>query len=393
VRVAFGDLRREHLTIEEQRHAAGTDSAERQGVDPHPPPGQANRAKHLGHHTGYEEFLRPDRRFFRVMTKRASMLAMAATIVGLAASVASAIDDLRPVPAFCEETGCQTVKDSAWAAPLGVPMSVLGVGFFAAMLVLCFVSRPRLRRALAIAGGVWAVWLVALQAFVIDAWCKLCLVADPAAIVLAASVIGGAGTLVPSWKRTGIAAGAFAAVVGALALWTRAPEAAAIETVATSQRPKTDRVTIVEMLDFECPHCRVMAKRLDDAIERAGVPVTIERKMVPLQIHENALAAALAWCCADAQGKGEEMARALLAADPEDLTAAGCEQIAARVGCDLDRYRADMPAAQERVRADLALAREVKIRALPTVIIGDQRITGASASVEELVAMIERAAS
>src|SRR5687767_11720474 len=130
--------------------------------------------------------------------KRA-FIATTAAVVGLAASIASGIDELAPT--FGAESGCETVRTSAWAAPLGIPMAVLGVGFFAAMLVLGFVERPRLRKALAIAGGLWAVWLVVLQAFVIGAWCKLCLVADPAAIVLASAVLAGAPSVTPRWSR------------------------------------------------------------------------------------------------------------------------------------------------------------------------------------------------
>src|SRR5690606_8860810 len=110
-------------------------------------------------------------------------------------------DDLGGAPTFCAETGCELVRTSAWARPLGIPMSLLGVAFFSAALALAFVPAPRLRRWLAIVGGAWAVWLIALQAFVIGAWCKLCLVADPAAIVHAALVVAGARTLAAAPRR------------------------------------------------------------------------------------------------------------------------------------------------------------------------------------------------
>src|SRR6185503_1446967 len=126
------------------------------------------------------------------MKSKLTIVALVAALVGLGASIASAIDDLGPQITFCAETGCQTVKQSSWAKPLGIPMSVMGVLYFATMLALTFIERRRLRLVLAIAGGAWAIWLVTLQAFVIGAWCKLCLVADPAAIVLAATVIAGA---------------------------------------------------------------------------------------------------------------------------------------------------------------------------------------------------------
>jgi hypothetical protein len=79
---------------------------------------------------------------------------------------------------------------------------------------------PRLRRVLAITGAAWAVLLIILQAFVIDAWCKLCLVADPAAIGYALAVLAGAATLRATIARGLAVIPAVVATVGALALWT-----------------------------------------------------------------------------------------------------------------------------------------------------------------------------
>ena len=59
--------------------------------------------------------------------------AVAAAMVGLGASVASMVDDLGQAATFCAETGCETVRSSAWARPLGIPMSLLGVAFYGAI--------------------------------------------------------------------------------------------------------------------------------------------------------------------------------------------------------------------------------------------------------------------
>jgi protein-disulfide isomerase len=321
--------------------------------------------------------------------------AIASAIVGLGASLTSLVDDLGGAPTFCAETGCEIVRTSAWARPLGIPMSLLGVAFFSAALALAFVPAPRLRRWLAIAGGAWAVWLIALQALVIGAWCKLCLVADPAAIVHAALVAAGARTLAAAPRRLLPIAPAVLAIVALLGAWTEAPPAVAPSappgrpaSVARAQAP--DAVTIVEFVDFECPYCRAMQARLDRAIAQTPTPVRIVRKMVPLPQHAGAGPAALAYCCAEAQGRGEEMARALFAASPGELTPEGCEAIAARIGCDLDRYRADLAMAERRVASDLRDAEQAGVRALPTIFIGGERINGASASVEQLAALIAR---
>src|SRR5262249_38529094 len=163
------------------------------------------------------------------------------------------------------------------------------------------------------------------------------------------------------------------------------------DVIARAQVP--GKVTIVEFVDFECPFCRELAPKLAAAVERATAPVEVVRKMVPLRQHPHAHDAALAWCCADAQGKGDAMAAALFAAPPEQLTSEGCEQLALQVGCDRDRSRAALadPATEGRLARDLADAKAANIRGFPTVFIGLQRISGASHATDELAAAIAKA--
>ena len=313
--------------------------------------------------------------------------AVAAAVVGLGASLASLIDDLGPVATFCADTGCETVRHSLWARPLGIPMSMFGIVFYAGMLVLAFAPAPRLRKLGAVAGAAWALWLIGLQAFAIGAWCKLCLVADPAAIVLAVLVLAGARQVALTWQRAATAAIGVAGALGAFALWTRAPEIAAPHApVAATQQAGV--VTIIEYVDFECPFCRELQHKLEAAIAGSPREVRIVRKMVPLPAHAGALPAALAWCCADAQGKGDAMARALFAADPAELTTDGCAALAARVGCDMGRYRADLAAAPDRIARDLRDAEAAGVRVLPTLFVGPHSFVGSSASVGELVQAI-----
>ncbi len=327
------------------------------------------------------------------MRRRLSLAALAIALVGLGASLASLVDDLGPVPTFCAESGCATVRASAWAHPLGIPMPLFGIAFYGLAVALCFVARPRLRRATALAGATFALGLIGLQAFAIGAWCKLCMVADPAALAYATVVLGGAGTLGLT-RRALVAVPGLAAIVLALGLWTHVaplpplpPETPA--SVAAAQ--VADRVTVVEFVDFQCPFCREMQARL--AAATAHRDIHLVRKMVPLAQHAGALPAALAWCCADAQGKGDAMAAALFAADPAELTTDGCATLAERVGCDRARYDAALadPATRARITADLADAAAAHIRALPTIFVGGDRIEGASRTTAQLVASIDRA--
>src|SRR5439155_101044 len=97
------------------------------------------------------------------------------------------------------ERGIATVEHAAVVRGNALERAWLGAPELAhvrllepAMQALAVIARPKLRRALAIAGAAWALALIAVQAFAIGAWCKLCMVADPAAILGAAAVLAGA---------------------------------------------------------------------------------------------------------------------------------------------------------------------------------------------------------
>lgn len=333
-------------------------------------------------------------------TPRRSVLALGVAVVGLAASVASLIDYLGASATFCAESGCNQVRESAWAHPLGVPMPVLGIAFFLAAIVLCFAAAPRLRLALAIAGGAWAAFLIGLQAFSIGAWCKLCMVADPAAIGFALLVIPGLRPLRFSIGHVFAMVPAFGVATAVLALITASPPPTAQATgddqgvtpAFVTQAQVAGKVTIVDFVDFECPFCRRMQERLETAIASTTHAVNVVRKMDPLSIHPHAMTAALAYCCADAQGKGDAMAAALFAAPPDDLTPEGCEKLAVSVGCDLERYRQAMPAAHDRVAAEQREADAANVRSLPTLFVADERVVGAGKSAEQLTALLDHTA-
>ena len=329
-----------------------------------------------------------------------SLLALVLSFVGFGASLASLIDYAAADPTFCAESGCAMVRASAWAHPLGVPMPALGLGFFAAMIVLAFVERPQLRTVLAIAGAGWALALIAIQAFVIGAWCKLCMIADPIAIVLAVTIVAGARTLRPSLRLVAIGLPAIAALPVAIMLFGHAPAPAltkaetgtpSIVPEVIQREQKSGVATVVDFVDFECPYCRKLAPKLDAAIAMVAVPVHVVRKMSPLHVHPHAMTSALAWCCADEQGKGEAMATALFDAPVDQLTPEGCEQIAVDVGCDRERYRKTLadPGTRERVVHDTADAKAAGVRGLPTVFIGTTGLGGADHEPAELAATIE----
>ena len=88
----------------------------------------------------------------------------------------------RPAALICTAGGgCETVQESSYAELLGIPVALLGLLAYLAVLALVAWD-SELARTLAAAIALSAVgfvaYLIALQAFVIDAWCVWCLVND-----------------------------------------------------------------------------------------------------------------------------------------------------------------------------------------------------------------------
>ena len=77
--------------------------------------------------------------------------------------------------------GCETVQESSYAELAGIPVALLGLLGYATVLVLVAWDSDLARTlaaAIALTAAGFAVYLVVLQAFVIDAWCVWCLVND-----------------------------------------------------------------------------------------------------------------------------------------------------------------------------------------------------------------------
>jgi predicted DsbA family dithiol-disulfide isomerase len=118
------------------------------------------------------------------------------------------------------------------------------------------------------------------------------------------------------------------------------------------------------------------------------------RKMMPLPGHPGAMPAAVAYFAAEAQGKGDEMAEALIAAPVEELTKEGCEKLAESLGLDMKKYRsaADSPDTRGRIHADIQDAKSVGLNSLPTIYIGREVFRDARATPEQIEAALRRAA-
>ena len=333
-------------------------------------------------------------------------------VVGLAASAMLLVDYVRP-PVFCADhgSGCDAVRHSAFARPLGVPLPIPGALYFLAMVGASLLGpRERARRMLASLGllGVLAgVALVGIQGLVLHHWCRFCLVVDAAAFVGGALAVSlrmdvrapgepAPRRVVPSYAVTSAALLALMLPVGfgvsRPAHGPIAPNAPTLaplpEVIARLQAP--DVATVVEFVDFECPFCRRQQEALAPVLASYASRVRVIRKNVPLSFHEHARDAARAACCAEEQGRGEAVAAALFRA--EDLTPAGCERVVSDAHADLAAYRACLASHRPdaAIERDLNDARAAGVSGLPTLYVGVERFEGLT-DADTLRASIERA--
>ena len=304
---------------------------------------------------------------------------------GLAASAALLVDQVRSRPVFCPVGGgCEALRHTAFAAPLGVPLPVVGLLGFFAIGVAALRPGWRARRAeliLAAIAGLVGLFLFGVQ-LRFGELCPYCCVADASGIAaaLAAAVrVAFTRDVTPSRWMSHVAVGAFVLAVGfplAAGFHKSAVPRAIRDEIART--PRGD-VTVVDFVDFECPYCRMTHAELAPVLEAHKQHVRWVRLQVPLRSHSHALDAARAACCAERLGQGEAMAAALFSSPVEELTREGCEAIAARVGLTLTDYRAcvDDPATLARIDRDRAEFKAAEGHALPTIWIDEQELVGA----------------
>jgi protein-disulfide isomerase/uncharacterized membrane protein len=295
------------------------------------------------------------------------------------------VDYVRPAPVFCAEGGgCDALKHTAFAMPLGVPMPYFGVLGFLAIGVASLVRGERARLAqLVLAGfaGLVGLALLALQ-LRLGHLCVYCSVADASGIV-SAGVAFARLRIAPSAPAPTLATFIGAGALGAALL---APLVGGFRISTTPQvirdeMTRTPRgvATVVDFVDFECPFCRMTHAELQPLLAEHGDKVRLVRRQVPLRIHPHAMDAARAACCGERLGQGDAMADALFTTPEDDLTPEGCEKIAQKLDLSLELYRACVrdPATDALIAADKAEFQAAGGYALPTIWIGEEQIVGA----------------
>jgi protein-disulfide isomerase len=315
--------------------------------------------------------------------------AIVPAIVGLVASSILAVDYLRPAPVFCAEGGgCDAVRHTAFAAPLGIPMPFVGMAGFLVIGVSGLFQGSKARWAQVSAAGIAALVGVVLLAaqVVLRRLCPYCCISDASGIASAPAAVWallrGREASSPRLLRGVAALSLPVAVVTPIAIgWNKPPIPPVVPSVIAAEIARTPKgqVTIVDFVDFECPFCRRLNAELQPLLTQYGPRIRLVRRQVPLASHPHAADAARAACCAEILGKGDAMADALFSTPVEELTASGCERVAQELGLPMTAYRACVadPRTTERIETDHAEFRAAGGYALPTLWIEGVQLVGA----------------
>jgi protein-disulfide isomerase len=353
------------------------------------------------------------------MSVIARRIAVLGALLGVFASGYLLIDYVWGSGICLTGSGCDTVRLSAFAYPLGIPMPLLGLGYYAlatAFIGLAPGSLAERTRAALLAG--WSLIglavmasLTIIEVAVIHALCSWCLLSAIASVLLAGGALAawwnGRSTPGPvgrsararrhaedarvaddrsvrsfSLVTAGLLGVAFAALVIAPALAGQEPGTV---DVAAAGNPVlgSGPVQVVVFSDFQCPACAVAAPSLGQPA--ADGRITLTYRFFPLtRIHANAHAAALAALAAAEQDRFWQFHDQLFARQqtwagvtPEAAQEAFA-RIAADIGLVVGRWQADLakPELAARVDADVQKATELGLAGTPSIFVDGQRYNG-----------------
>ena len=316
-----------------------------------------------------------------------------AAVLALTVSAALFVDYTSSELTFCGAgSGCAAVRRSAFGyltvGNFPIPLPVFGMVGFALLLGVALTRE--LRRWvpwLAAIGGLASLVLLGLQAFVIKRFCSLCVTVDTLGLLSAIfGLVLWKGEPTPPnatnapTDELGLRWGAWP-VLSVLALmaplsWPRLRPAPLVPAgVRSLYQP--GKINVVEFADYECPFCRRLHPELQDVIASyAPGKVNFRRLNLPLHSHEFAQGAAEAQVCAREQGKGDEMADKLFAAD--DLRPPENRVQARLLGLDMSAYDACIASGKARavIDAESKILIDHGLQGLPTTFVGPKTIIG-----------------
>ena len=323
--------------------------------------------------------------------------------------------------AFCGSgttVNCSLVLSSAYASLFGVPVAVLAVGTYAALLASTFLATPGLTILLCGWMFVFSLYMAALSFFTIGAVCPLCtgLYLVNIGLFMSAVVLGRADNTITT-PRLAYAALGFTIFLLGIGL-TQTEDATNVTTPREYLAPTpaemdmsfvryyydqpavvlrgperhvegpSDAVlTIHEFVDFRCPQCANARDTLMKFQHANPNDVRVVFRHYPLdqqcntgmkgQVHPGACAASMAAECAAEQGKFWEYAD-LLFAEQTKFKRTDFDAHARTARLDFEQFGACMDDGRTEalVKNDIDEALRLEVKATPTLVVNGRLIRG-----------------
>jgi uncharacterized membrane protein len=128
------------------------------------------------------------------MDKRLRQITIALTIIGLLVSIYMTIYKVTNSESMCiGSSGCSEVNSSRFSEVNGIPVAVLGVAGYAAILVLLFLEqRPGMFQqngsmmffGVSLLGFLFTLYLIFVEVALIKAYCPFCLTSQAVMIII-----------------------------------------------------------------------------------------------------------------------------------------------------------------------------------------------------------------
>lgn len=157
-----------------------------------------------------------------------------------------------------------------------------------------------------------------------------------------------------------------------------------------SRGPDDAPITVIEFADFQCPYCSGMRFTLERLLAIYPKQVRLVWRHLPLQnVHPDAVSAARASICADAQGKFWPL-HDLMLHNQDKLNPRDVRLLVDEVGVKLDEFDQCFrsPETARRLESDIETANRYGFEATPTFFINGRPVVGAQ-TLERLRTVIE----
>ena len=155
--------------------------------------------------------------------------------------------------------------------------------------------------------------------------------------------------------------------------------------------------------DYQCPYCAKAEPKFEEAAKKLDGVLNVTVRHMPLNMHANAVPAALAVEAAEAQGKHLEMANKLFATQNDwksikerDKLRTLFNDYAKELGLNTEEFDKALVASDtvKPIQRDYEHAVKIGVKGTPTFVVNDKVVEGldSSSSVDDLVSTFKREA-